>query len=137
MATKLKANEHRLYVTWKNMRQRCTNPRATSYKYHGARGVKICDKWDDFWSFIDDMGSSYQEGLTLDRIDVNGDYCKENCRWATWKIQGNNKRRSRVLTYKNESHTITDWAEKIGVKRSTLAQRFYVYKWPVSKVLTV
>lgn len=73
------------------MRGRCNTTTSTSYNLYGARGIKVCPEWDNFWVFLDDMGEK-PEGTTLDRIDPDGDYCKENCRWATAKQQTQNRR---------------------------------------------
>ena len=67
---------HRLYKTWKSMMQRCNNQGIATYKYYGGRGIKVCDRWKDIHNFIEDVYPSFQEGKTLDRIDVNGNYCK-------------------------------------------------------------
>lgn len=85
--------KHRLYDTYNNMKQRCYNPNRPDYKYYGGRGIKVSDDWlKGFKYFLADMEISYQEGLTLDRIDVNLDYCKENCRWIEFEEQARNKR---------------------------------------------
>lgn len=84
--------KHRLYGTWRQMKARCYNPKHKCYIYYGARGIKVCDRWLDIRNFIEDMYPSWEEGLTLDRIEVNGDYEPNNCRWATTEIQTRNTR---------------------------------------------
>ena len=83
---------HPLYNTWRDMKTRCYNENSKNYKNYGARGIKVCDRWLDIKNFIEDMYPSYQEGLTLDRIDVDGNYEPDNCRWTTRDIQGQNTR---------------------------------------------
>lgn len=83
---------HPLYATWKGMKDRCQNPKTPKYKNYGGRGIQVCERWLDIKNFIEDMYPSYQEGLTLDRIDVDGDYEPDNCRWATLNTQARNTR---------------------------------------------
>jgi hypothetical protein len=80
------------YKAWGNMIQRCTNSHRDNYQYYGGRGIKVCDRWLKFDAFFEDMGEC-PKGLTLDRVDNMGDYCKENCRWTTWKEQAKNRRK--------------------------------------------
>jgi len=83
---------HRLYNTWKDMKYRCYNKKYKYFNNYGGRGIKVCERWMDINNFIEDMYPDYQEGLSLDRIDVNGDYEPDNCRWTTQTIQMQNTR---------------------------------------------
>lgn len=80
-----------VYAVWKTMRMRCRNPKCADWEHYGGRGIKVCDRWDDFAAFEADMGPR-TDGMTLDRINVDGDYEPGNCRWATWLDQAANKR---------------------------------------------
>jgi hypothetical protein len=89
----------RLYNIWKNARQRCRNPRTPDYKIYGARGIKFTPEWDNFETFRSwALANGYSDELTLDRINPDGDYCPNNCRWATWKEQRHNQRRCKGVT---------------------------------------
>ena len=89
---------NREYNCWHNMKRRIYEKDNPKYKIYGGRGIKLCDKWHTFEGFWEDMQEGYEEHLTLDRIDVNGDYCKENCRWATLKTQAHNIRKRKNCT---------------------------------------
>ena len=116
---------HRLYRSWYNMIQRCTNPKDTFYKNYGERGIKVSNEWLDINNFINDMYPSYKEGLSMDRIDNNKGYSKDNCRWATRSIQSRN---TRVLMSRNKSgyrgvhwHKISKkWVSQITVYSKTI-----------------
>lgn len=106
------------------MKQRCYNPNNKRYKYYGGRGITVCKEWDKFEAFEKwALSHGYQDGLTLDRIDVNGNYCPENCRWVTWKVQQNNKRNNTFIAAFGEQHTLAEWEEISGVNRSTIQKR--------------
>lgn len=83
---------HKLYKTWNNMMSRCYNKNVDDYKWYGARGIAVCSEWHSVKNFIDDMSPSHIDGLTIDRIHVDGDYCKSNCRWITHAEQQSNTR---------------------------------------------
>ena len=88
------------YSSWANMKQRCSNPNSGEWEAYGGRGIKLLDGWDEFENFYEDMGEA-PEGLSIDRIDVNGHYCKENCRWSNQGVQSHGRRK---LIYKNTTH---------------------------------
>lgn len=128
------------HMIWTNMINRCERESVDSYPIYGGRGIKVCKRWHEFRYFWMDMGFGYKEGLLLDRIDPNGDYRPNNCRWVTPLKQANNKRDTIYLTYKGERKPISDWAREMGVKRSTLATRKYkgwsdeeILKTPIRK----
>jgi hypothetical protein len=120
------------YKVWVAMLHRCENKDVPMYKHYGGRGIKVCDRWHDFLSFYEDMGER-PKGLTLDRIDNDGDYTPENCRWATQQQQCTNKRNNRRIKYKGETKTMSQWADHLGVSRSAFQSRVYA-GWPVEKI---
>jgi len=126
---------HPLYDTWLQMRYRCTRTNHHAYPRYGGRGISYDQRWNKFSVFLQDVESSWKEGLSLDRIDNNGNYCKENCRWATPTEQANNRRNMRLIEFNGKSQTLTNWAKELGMKKSTLTQRFYSYGWPIERVL--
>lgn len=123
------------YKTWHAMLQRCENPRCKPYPGYGGRGIKVCARWHEFEAFLEDMGES-PEGLSLDRIDNDGDYEPENCRWATNQQQHRNRRDNVWLTYKGETRCIMGWAELMGMGYSTLKRRLEM-GWTPKDALTV
>lgn len=124
------------YNIWVNMKDRCSNPRSKFFHNYGGRGIKVSKNWLTFKNFYSDMKDLYQPGLTLDRIDNNGGYSKDNCRWATWKVQQNNRRDNRFFTFNGKTLTLTDWAIELGMKKSTLEMRWHHYHWPLERCLT-
>ena len=127
----------RLYNIWCGIVQRCTNPKQANYKLYGGRGIKVCEEWrKDFKAFHDwAVANGYTDDLTIDRIDVNGNYCPENCRWATKKEQSNNTRTNRLITYKDETHTLQEWADFLGASKGAIYRRLK-RGWSVEKALT-
>jgi hypothetical protein len=126
----------RFYQIWRNMHSRCENPNVPYYKKYGAVGVKVCDRWFSFTNFMEDMLSTYKENLTIDRIDNSKGYSPDNCRWATRKEQALNRERKRIITWNGITKHLSEWGEYLGIKSSTLRQRFYVYKWSIEKCFT-
>ena len=116
---------------------RCENPNAKSYKDYGGRGIKVCPEWrNDFLKFYEwCMSSGYQEGLTIDRIDNNGDYSPDNCRWATKIQQDNNRRNNKFISYNGETHTLAEWNRICGFKRNTIGRRLS-RGWSIERAIT-
>lgn len=118
------AHKERLYETWKNMRRRCLDPKNKRYAQYGGRGITVCPEWGDYATFREwAMASGYKDDLTIDRIDVDGNYCPENCRWANAEVQANNVSRNRMLSYGGKSMTMAQWARKLKVTYSALNHR--------------
>ena len=123
------------YVAWSEMKQRCTNPNAQQYKNYGARGIKVCDRWlNSFENFYADMGKA-PEGFSIDRIDVNGDYCPENCRWADYETQQYNRRDTVKITFNGITENLLYWSKRTGISTRNLYERFR-RKWSAEKILT-
>ena len=128
----------RLYKEWESMKRRCYCKSATSYEYYGAIGINVCDEWrNDFKTFYDwSMSHGYDDTLTIDRIDVNGNYEPSNCRWITMKEQCRNKRNNRLLTFNGKTQCIVDWANDLQIDRRTITKRIDVLGWTVEKALS-
>jgi len=122
------------YKIWASAKGRCLNKNNDRYSSYGGRGIKICKKWLKFENFYKDMGER-PEGKSIDRIDNDGDYCKENCRWATRKQQANNTRKSIRITYNGETKTLADWVIKTGLQYNTINTRIH-RGWSIKKSLT-
>lgn len=127
----------RLHCIWLGMKNRCYCKDNKRYIRYGGRGISICNEWkNDFLSFYNwAITNGYNDNLTIDRIDVNGNYEPDNCRWTTQKQQARNTRRNHYLTYNNETLTVAEWAEKLNIKYSTLISRCYK-NWTIEEILT-
>lgn len=123
------------YHAWASMKRRCNKPLCHNYKLYGERGITYDPAWEKFENFFADMGIS-PAGSSLDRIDNNGDYCKENCRWATPKIQSNNRRTNRHITFQDRTQTLTAWAKEAKISVQLLRQRLDIYNWSMQEALT-
>ena len=127
----------RLYRIFQSIKARCYYTKHQQYHNYGGRGIKICDEWlNDFNKFRDwAMDNGYSEELTIDRIDVNGDYEPDNCRWATHKQQSNNRRDNHIIEFNGESHTVTEWADITGINEATMFNRIKA-GWSIEDVIT-
>jgi hypothetical protein len=101
---------------------------------YGGRGIRVCDKWQVFEGFWNDMGATYKDGLTIDRIDVNGDYAPGNCKWATWKEQANNKRNNHYVFYNGERMTLKEACMKQGINYQAVSARLKL-GWDFEKAI--
>lgn len=128
----------RIYGIWSGMRQRCRNKNSEKYSIYGGRGIIVCKEWDeDFLNFYNwAINNGYQNDLTIDRIDVNGNYEPANCRWATPKEQARNARTNVNLTFNGETHCIAEWSEITGIKMATISYRIK-HGWTVEETLTI
>ena len=126
----------KLFAVWNAMKQRCYNPNNRSYKNYGGRGITVCQEWkEDFQTFYDwAIANGYKKGLEIDRIDVNGNYEPDNCRWTNSKKNNNNRRNNVKIKIGREEHTVAEWSEITGIPRSTILERFRSGK-PLEEIL--
>lgn len=135
----LSTKDYRLYSIWHKMVRRCNNPKDAGYKDYGGRGIKVCEEW------LGEKGSlnffkwayshEYANPLSLERIDVNGNYCPENCKWIPKSEQPNNTRRTNHYTYKGETLTLNEFAKKYNVNVVMLRSRVYKLKWDIARAI--
>lgn len=126
----------RLYNIWSLMKERCYNSKRKEYPNYGGRGICVCPEWHDAKTFIDwAIKNGYSKNLTLDRIDNNGNYCPNNCRWVDRKKQMNNRRNNHYISYNGEKMTITQLAEKNGLTYSQLYKRIKL-GWTIEKAIS-
>jgi len=125
------------YNAWAAMKDRCLNPKNAGFHNYGGRGITVCERWrSSFETFLNDMGGKPSPRHTLDRLDNDGPYCKENCRWATRQEQMNNVRYNHLLTLNGETQTMAEWSRRLGIPYATLKDRLR-RGWPDEKVLSV
>lgn len=116
------------------MRNRCNNPNVPKYRDYGARGIKVCDRWNhSYANFEKDMLPSYKKGLTLDRINNDKGYSRKNCKWTTMMEQQNNKRSNKLVELNGITKTFTQWVRILNLKKSTISMRYYVLHWPIER----
>lgn len=138
--TNSNVSKTRLYQIWSNMKKRCMDKNNQAYSRYGGRGISICSEWlNDFMVFNKwALKNGYRDDLTIDRINVNGNYEPSNCKWSTYKEQANNRRKeitSRYLTYKGKTQTVIEWCKEYNINYSTLSCRINKLKWSDEKAL--
>lgn len=126
------------YNTWVSMKKRCLKESNKSYRLYGARGITVCQEWiDSFETFFKDMGPKPSIHHSLDRINNNDGYYKENCRWATKKEQCQNQRTNRNIEYNGETHCVAEWARKLNMSHAKLHYRLFTAKYPIEKAFKI
>lgn len=123
----------RLYRIWRAIKTRCLNPKFWAYSIYGGRGITVCGEWrESFEAFRDwALANGYRDDLSIDRIDPNGNYCPENCRWITAKEQVNNTRKNCLYEFDGKSHTLAEWSELLGINYRTLHSRIHKLGWSI------
>lgn len=130
-----RASRTREYTSWAGAKERCHNPDAQAYDRYGGRGITMCERWRvDFTAFLADMGARPTPRHTLDRIDNDGPYSPENCRWATYGEQNRNTRQNRWIEFNGETLCLQDWALRLGMSSNGLVRRLHLF--PVAEALT-
>lgn len=122
------------YRSWTSMMGRCRSPVNTEYFRYGGRGITVCERWLQFENFLADMGKKPTPSHSIDRIDSNGNYCKENCRWSTAQEQNNNRRDNVYLTFNGRSQTAGQWARELGISESTFRTRMS-RGWTIERII--
>ena len=127
----------RLYTIWKNMRSRCYDKNNKAYKRYGGKGIIVCNEWKEHYEPFRDWAllNGYNDNLSIDRIDYNGNYTPKNCRWATIEEQANNKSNSRLYTYNGETKSIAQWAREYNIIETTLRSRLNSGKMTIEEAL--
>ena len=128
----------RIYGIWTGINKRCFNPNSKGYKNYGGRGITMCDEWHkDFMSFYNwAISNGYQDNLTIERIDNNGNYCPQNCKWIVFEEQSRNRRNTIFIEYNGKRQTLVDWSKELNINPKTLYYR-HSRGWSAEKMLTL
>lgn len=126
----------KIYHAWHKMLMRCINPTVKAYPYYGGRGVTICERWHKFENFYADMGPRPSPKHSIERIDNDGNYCPENCKWVTMAEQNSNKRNNIVVEFWGEKMCLAEAARRAGIRYTTLKRRIVELKWSLERALT-
>lgn len=125
----------RIYRIWHGMKNRCHNKNVKDYENYGGRGIKVCEEWLEFKNFLNwSLENGYMDNLQLDRKDVNGNYCPDNCRFVTNKANCNNRRNNTLVTINNKTKTLSEWSDISGISGATLKMRINL-GWTGEKLL--
>lgn len=131
-------SDSHLYAVWNSMKGRCYNPNNCSYKRYGARGITVCKEWIDFEGFsLWALSSGYKEGLSIDRIDNDGNYCPENCKWSTTKEQNNNRIVSLIFTHNGKTQNLSAWCEELNLPYFRTWQRIVQYGYSFEQAISL
>ena len=125
----------KIYHAWVQMRNRCNSPNNPSFHNYGGRGIFVDPAWEKFETFYADMGDC-PKGMSLERKNNDGPYSKENCVWATAKVQHNNKRTNRFLTAFGKTQTFMQWSDEYGIPWTTIRARIERYGWPIEAAIS-
>lgn len=127
-----------LYRAWSNIKTRCYNPKKDTYAYYGGKGITMCQEWlNNFMAFYNwSMNNGYKKGLTIDRLNPNGNYEPSNCRWVTASQQQNNKLNNHIIEYNGEIHTLAEWSSLLNLNYGTLHRRIQYLNWSIEKAFT-
>jgi hypothetical protein len=130
-------SKHPLYATYMAMRHRCYSPKNRMFPRYGGRGIKVCDRWlKSFLEFLNDMGPKPSPEHSINRIDNDGDYCPENCDWATRIEQNRNRINNRFLRFLGRKMCIGEWSKEVGIGRTIIRNRVVALHWTVKQALT-
>lgn len=124
----------RLYHIWQGMKERCNNPNSGKAKWYLDKGIKVCEEWQKFQGFRDWANQNgYRDDLTIDRINPDGDYCADNCRWISIKEQSRNRSSNVFINYKGEAKTLAEWSEILKIDYKVLHNRVSILGWDIDK----
>lgn len=139
MNAKHNLRHSRIYSIWCDMKRRCYNKKRKNFKNYGGRGITVCNEWkNNFLSFYNwSIKNGYKDNLTIDRIDVNGNYEPSNCMWANKKAQNNNKRTNHYITYSGKTKTLKQWSEELNLNYDALRNRINCFHWDIEKALKI
>ena len=124
------------YAIWQGMVKRCTVPSCNHFDRYGGRGISVCDRWRDFRLFLEDMGDRPSTSHSIERINNDGNYCPENCKWATRDEQSNNRSNSTKITYNGKTLTSTQWQKETGIPHRQIRCRIFELGWTAERALT-